>query len=139
VPPLEGFWWLPGGGEFQPNDKSKFNWLSVIRLPDFVTKKIFTWACDEASAKKKIDTTKAKYITIKEGLCVQCMHTGPYDEEPETLKLMDEFIEKNNLVNDINEKRRHHEIYLGDPRKTDPAKLKTVLRIPARKNKASPH
>ena len=132
VPPLEGFWWLDKGDTI--SSKSKYNWLSVIRLPEFVTCDIFKWACDEVQAKKGIDTKNAKIVKIKEGLCVQCMHIGSYDDEPKTLKIIDDFIEANNLKNDISDKRRHHEIYLqSDPRKTDTDKLKTVLRIPVKK------
>ncbi|GHU16688.1 transcriptional regulator [Spirochaetia bacterium] len=130
VPPLEGFWWFNGGTDIK--DKSKYNWISVIRLPEYVTKDVFTWACEEAGKKKKIDTSKAQLIKIQEGLCVQCMHTGSFDDEPETLKLIDTFIEENNLIKDLSDKRKHHEIYLSDPRKTEEAKMKTVLRIPVR-------
>ena len=128
VPPLEGFWWLDDGEDF--SSKSRYHWLSVIRLPEFVDEKVFNRACEEVSKKKKIDTRKAKLLKIKEGLCVQCLHTGPYDDEPKTLKLMNDFIAKNGLQSNINETRRHHEIYLSDPRKTEISKLKTVLRIP---------
>ena len=131
VPPLEGFWWLDKGDTF--SSKSKYNWLSVIRLPEFVTGDIFKWACSEVSLKKGIETSNAKYLKIKEGLCVQCMHIGSYDNEPETLKMMEDFIVENGLANDVNDKRRHHEIYLNDPRKTDKDKLKTVLRIPVKR------
>jgi hypothetical protein len=110
--------------------KSMYNWISVIRLPEYVTKDVFKWACEEAGKKKKTDTSGAQFIKVKEGLCVQCMHTGSFDDEPKTMKLIDKFIEENNLSKDINEKRRHHEIYLADPRKTEEAKQKTVLRIP---------
>ena len=133
VPPLEGFWWFNNDEKQPPKDKSKFNWLSVIRLPEFVTKDIFKWACKEVQVKKGIDTKDAKFIKIKEGLCVQCMHIGSYDDEPKTLKIIDEFIEANNLKTDISDKRRHHEIYLSDPRKTDKDKQKTVLRIPVKR------
>ena len=133
VPPLEGFWWFVGNVKNPPKDKSKYNWLSVIRLPEFVNKKTFDWACKEVKAKKGLNTEKAKFIKINEGLCVQCMHIGSYDDEPKTLKLINEFIEKNNLITDINETRRHHEIYLSDPRKTEISKLKTVLKIPVKK------
>ena len=133
VPPLEGLWWLESNEKNWSKDKSKYNWLSIIRLPEYVNKKVFEWACKEVNIKKKLDTDKAKYIKIKEGLCVQCMHTGPFDNELATLKLIDEFIDKNNLENDINETRRHHEIYLSDPRKVDLNKMKTVLRIPVKK------
>ena len=133
VPPLEGFWWIENDEWLFMKDKSKYNWISIIRLPEFVNKEIFKWACDEAAKKKNIETKTAKYIKLKEGLCVQCMHIGSYDDEPKTIKLIDDFIKENNLKNDINEKRRHHEIYLSDPRKTDISKLKTIIRIPVKK------
>jgi len=135
VPPLEGLWWFNNNEKFPPKNKSEYNWISLIRLPEFVDKNIFKWACDEVLKKKNIETKNAKYLKLKEGLCVQCMHIGSYDDEPKTLKLIDEFIEENNLINDINDKRRHHEIYLSDPRKTEVGKLKTVLRIPVKKLK----
>ena len=133
VPPLEGFWWLDNREDFSTESKSKYHWISLIRLPEFVDKKVFEWACDEVSKKKKIDTKNARLLKIKEGLCVQCLHTGPYDDEPKTLKLMNDFIAENGLQNDITETRRHHELYLSDPRKTEISKLKTVLRIPVKK------
>ena len=132
VPPLEGFWWLDNGEE-DFTTKSRYNWLSLIRLPEFVNSKIFEWACAEATKKKNIDTSPAKFLKIKEGLCVQCMHIGEYDDEPKTLKLMDIFIEENNLIKDLNEVRRHHEIYLSNPLKTDTSKLKTILRVPVKR------
>jgi hypothetical protein len=131
VPPLESLWWLANNEDW--NSKSKYNWLAMIRLPEFTNEKTFEWACKEAAKKKKIDTKNAKYIKILEGLCVQCLHIGSYNDEPKTIKLIDEFIEKNNLINDINETRRHHEIYLSNPQKVEEAKLKTILRIPVRK------
>ena len=134
VPPLEGFWWLENNEEYSPEKKSKQQWISVIRLPEFVDEQVFAWACAEASRKKKIDTTKAKLLKIKEGLCVQCLHIGSFDDEPGTLKKINDFIESNGLQSDINETRRHHEIYLSDPRKTEITKLKTVLRIPVKKS-----
>ncbi|MCL1930685.1 MAG: GyrI-like domain-containing protein [Treponema sp.] len=133
VPPLEGLWWLDNNEKISPKNKSKYNWISMIRLPEFVDKSIFKWACDEVSKKKNIETKNAKFLKIKEGLCVQCMHIGSYDDEPKTIKLIDEFIEENSLKNDISEKRRHHEIYLSDPRKTEIAKVRTVLRIPVKR------
>ena len=131
VPPLEGFWWLDKGETF--SSKSKYNWISIIRLPEFVNKDIFEWACKEVLLNKKIETKDAKFLKIKEGLCVQCMHVGSYNNEPKTLKIMEDFVEENNLKIDLTEKRKHHEIYLGDPRKTEASKLKTVLRIPVKK------
>ena len=133
VPPLEGFWWFDNNAKVLPKDKSKYNWLSIIRLPEFINKNIFEWACEEVFKKKKIETENAKFIKIKEGLCVQCMHIGSFDEEIKTIKLIDEFIVNNDLINDINDKRRHHEIYLSDPRKTYKEKIKTILRIPVKK------
>ena len=134
VPPLEGFWWQEGISGVDYAHKEEFNWISVIRLPDFVKKEDFDWAVREATVKKKTDFSKVEFLTIKEGLCVQCMHVGPYDDEPETVRMMDEFIEQQGYVNDLNDTRRHHEIYLSDARKTDPAKLKTVIRHPIKKN-----
>jgi hypothetical protein len=132
VPPLEGLWWLEEGEDFTSENKSKYCWVSLIRLPEFVDEQVFAWACEEASKKKKIDTAKAKLLKIKEGLCVQCLHLGSYNDEPKTLKLMTDFIEENGLQSDLNEARRHHEIYLSDPRKTEVSKLKTVLRLPVK-------
>ena len=133
VPPLEGFWWFDNNAKIPPKDKSKYNWLSIIRLPEYVNKKVFEWACVEVTKKKTIETGKAKFLKIKEGLCVQCMHIGSFDDEIKTIKLIDEFIVNNGLVHDINDTRRHHEIYLSDPRKTDKEKMKTILRIPVKK------
>jgi hypothetical protein len=132
VPPLEGLWWTPDN-KFDLKNKSAFNWVSMIRLPEYVNKDIFKRACEEASKKKKIDTGKAYLLKFNEGLCVQCMHTGAYDNESKTLGLIDEYINGNNLIKDLTDKRRHHEIYVSDPRKTEPEKIKTVLRIPVRK------
>jgi len=134
VPPLEGLWWLGNETDFTPENKSKFNWISMIRLPEFVDKSIFKWACGELN-KKNLGTKNAKLLKIKEGLCVQCMHVGSYDDEPRTIGLIEEFIAKNNLKRDITDKRRHHEIYVSDPRKTATEKLKTVIRIPVKKIK----
>jgi hypothetical protein len=133
VPPLEGFWWFDNGERIRPKNKSEYNWLSVIRLPEFVDKTVFNWACEEVKKKKNLDPKNAKYLILKEGLCVQCMHIGSFDDETKTMKLIDRFIEDNNLKNDISGKRRHHEIYLSDFRKTEIPKLKTVLRIPVKK------
>ncbi|MDR2480351.1 MAG: GyrI-like domain-containing protein [Treponema sp.] len=131
VPPLEGLWWVKNKKDI--GNKSKYTWTIMIRLPEFVTEKTFRWACDEAARAKKINTEKARYLTMTEELCVQCMHIGPFDDEPKTIALIDAYCEKNNLLNDMSETRRHHEIYLSDFRKTAPEKLKTVLRIPVRR------
>ncbi len=133
VPPLEGFWWQDGVEGVNYSDKSSFNWISAIRLPDFVTQKDFDWAVETATKKKKLDCSLAKFETIDEGLCVQMMHLGSYDDEPASVKLMDDFIAKDGYVNDMNGDRLHHEIYLSDPRKTAPEKWKTVIRHPIKK------
>lgn len=133
VPPLEGFWWQDGIKGVDYKNKDSFNWISVIRLPDFVTKTNFDWAVDEASKKKKLDCSRAEFLTVEEGLCVQIMHIGPFDDEPATVKIMDDYLHKNGYVNDFNAKRLHHEIYLTDARKTEPSKWKTVIRHPVRK------
>ncbi len=134
VPPLEGFWWSENGGTFDYADKSQLRWISVIRLPDFIAEKDVQWAVETASKKKKLDCSAAEFLTINEGLCVQIMHNGPYDDEPATVELMDKFIVENGCRNDISSDRLHHEIYLSDPRKTLPEKWKTVIRHPIRKS-----
>ena len=133
VPPLEGFWWQENVRGVDYGNKDSFNWISVIRLPDFITKTDFEWAVENASKKKKLDCSKAEFITIDEGLCVQIMHIGPFDNEPESVAIMDAFLEENGYENDINEKRLHHEIYMSDARKVAPEKWKTVIRHPIRK------
>ena len=133
VPPLEGFWWQEGIDGVDYANKDAFQWISVIRLPDFITEKDFNWAVETATKKKKLDCSSAEYLTIDEGLCVQIMHIGAYDNEPETVAVMDAFLKENGYVNDFSETRLHHEIYLSDPRRTAPEKLKTVIRHPIRK------
>ena len=133
VPPLEGLWFMSDGKEIDYSRKEDFNFISLIRLPDFVTKKDYEWAIEEATKKKKEDFSIVEFFTYDEGECVQVMHIGSYDNEPETIKLMDEFVEENGYVIDINDKRLHHEIYLSDPRKCDVSKLKTVIRHPIKK------
>ena len=133
VPPLEGFWWQDGITGVDYSSKATFNWISVIRLPDFITKDNFNWAVETASKKKNIDCSKAEFLTIDEGLCVQIMHIGSYDNEPASVKLMDDFIKSEGYENDLTDSRLHHEIYLSDPRKTSPEKCKTVIRHPIKK------
>ena len=133
VPPLEGFWWQDGVVEVDYAHKENFRWISVIRLPDFVTVDDFKWAVEEATRKKKADFSKAEFLTFDEGLCVQCMHIGPYDTEPATVSLMHAYAEQQGYMPDITDKRLHHEIYLSDARKVAPEKLKTVIRHPIRK------
>lgn len=131
VPPLEGFWWIDKNENLI--NKSKYCWISLMRLPEFVNEEIFNWACKEVQKKKNIDTQKAKIMKINEGLCVQCLHIGSYDDEPETLKAMEEFAVENGFKIDLSETRRHHEMYLSNPLKTEISKVKTILRIPVKK------
>lgn len=138
VPPLEGFWWQDGRVGIDYAQKDIFQWISLIRLPDFVTKEDFDWAVAEATRKKKLDFSGAEFFTYHEGLCVQCMHLGAYDDEPRTLSQMDAFIRENGYETDISATRFHHEIYLSDARKVPPERRKTVLRHPIRKLSAQP-
>ncbi|UOO37213.1 GyrI-like domain-containing protein [Oscillospiraceae bacterium CM] len=133
VPPLEGFWAYDDGGLFRFGGNAHFIWTAVIRQPDFVTSGVLEWAVSEVHKKKPgLDASKARLETFEEGLCVQCLHVGPYATEPETVEKMNVFMRENALVPDFSAARRHHEIYLGDPRKSDPAKLKTVVRHPVK-------
>ena len=133
VPPLEGFWWQEGIDGIDYSDKSTFCWISVIRLPDFITKADFDWAVQTASKKKKVDCSKAEFLTVDEGLCVQIMHIGPYDDEPASVALMDRFLGENGYENDLSDTRLHHEIYLSDARKVAPENWKTVIRHPIKR------
>lgn len=133
VPPLEGFWWQESVQSVDYSDKSAFHWISVIRLPDFVSEKDIRWAVETASKKKKLDCSAAEFVTIEEGLCVQIMHIGPYDNEPATVALMDRYLQENGYRNDFSDDRLHHEIYLSDVRKTPSEKWKTVIRHPVRR------
>lgn len=133
VPPLEGFWWQNGIQGVDYTQKENFQFISVIRLPDFVTREAFDWAVAEATRKKKQDFSKVEYFSYEEGTCVQCMHIGPYDNEPATVSLMHEYAQAQGYQLDISEKRMHHEIYLSDPRKVAPERMKTVVRHPIKK------
>ncbi|MCR5572282.1 MAG: GyrI-like domain-containing protein [Candidatus Saccharibacteria bacterium] len=133
APPLEGFWWQDGKDGIDYDHKEQLNFISIIRLPDFVTKADFEWAIAEATKKKKQDFSRVEFLTYDEGLCVQCMHIGSYDDEPSTVESMHKFAEDNGYKLDITDTRYHHEIYLSDPRKCDASKLKTVIRHPIRK------
>ena len=137
VPPLEGFWWQEGADGIDYAHKERFRWISVIRLPDFVRKEDFDWAIREAAEKKKTDFSKVEFMTYDEGLCVQCMHIGSYDDEPATVALMHDYMERQGYVLDITEQRLHHEIYLSDARKVPPEKLKTVIRHPIKRAESS--
>lgn len=133
VPPLEGFWWQEGSDTIDYANKNGFNFISLIRLPDFVTKADFDWAVQEATNKKKADFSKVEFLPYDEGVCVQCMHVGSYDDEPKTVAFMHEYMKSNGYELDITSGRYHHEIYLSDPRKCAVEKLKTVVRHPIRK------
>lgn len=130
VPPLEGFWWQDDVDGVDYSNKDSFHWISVIRLPEFITEKNFQWAVETATRKKKLDCTKAELLTIEEGLCVQIMHVGTFDEEPKSVAMMDEYLKENGYRNDINDERLHHEIYMTDLRKVAPENNKTVIRHP---------
>ena len=133
VPPLEGFWRQPGSESFDYQNKKAFQWISVIRLPDFVTRADIEWAVSAASEKKKQDFSSVEFLTLDEGLCVQMLHTGPFDDEPGSVAKMDRYLAENGFENDFSEKRLHHEIYLSDARRVPPEKWRTVLRHPIRK------
>ena len=135
VPPLESFWWQDNVDGIDYADKAAFNWISVIRLPEFITQKDFEWAVETASEKKKLDCSSAEFLTVDEGLCVQIMHIGAFDDEPQTVALMDEYVAQNGYENDITESRLHHEIYLSDARKVAPEKWKTVIRHPIKRSR----
>lgn len=133
VPPLEGLWWQEDIRGVDYSRKDLFQWISLIRLPDFVKESDFEWALEEAARKKKTDFSRVEFFSYDEGLCVQCMHLGSYDDEPATIRQMETYAQEHGYAIDITDKRHHHEIYLSDPRKTDAAKLKTVIRHPVRK------
>lgn len=133
VPPLEGFWQQEGRERIDYTDKASFSWISVIRLPDFVTRADFDWAVETATKKKKTDCSRAELLSIDEGLCVQIMHIGDYDNEGPAVALMDKFLAENGCVNDLSDERLHHEIYLSDARRVARDKLKTVIRHPIRR------
>lgn len=134
VPPLEGFWWQQDNIKgIDYSNKDAFNWISVIRLPDFISKRDFAWAVQTAAKKKKIDCSPAEFLTIDEGLCVQIMHLGSFDSEPTTVALMENYLKEQGFVNDLNEQRLHHEIYMSDARRVAPEKWKTIIRHPIKK------
>ncbi len=133
VPPLEGFWWIDGLAGMDVARKADLSWMSCIRLPDFASRDVFGWAIEQATRKKKMDFSPVEYLTLDEGVCVQCMHVGPYDAEPATTAAMDAYAVEKGYVLDFSDVRHHHEIYLGDPRRTAPEKLRTVIRHPIRK------
>lgn len=135
VPPLEGFWWQEGVDGIDYCNKSAMCFISMIRLPDFVTKEDFDWAIEEATKKKKQDFSKVEFFSYLEGICVQCMHIGSYDDEPTTIEFMHRYMKDQGYELDITEQRYHHEIYLSDPRRCATERLKTVIRHPIRKVK----
>ncbi len=136
VPPLEGFWWQRGVAGIDYSHKEDFQWISLIRLPEFVTKDDFEWAVKEATTKKKQDFSKVEFLTYDEGLCVQCMHIGAYDDEPETVEAMHRYMEEQGYMLDITDQRYHHEIYLSDARKVAPEKRRTVVRHPIKEKES---
>ena len=133
VPPLEGLWWQDGIHGVDYTRKADFRWISLIRLPEFVTKVVFDWAVREATEKKQRDFSKVEFFSWEEGVCVQCMHIGPYDDEPATVAAMEEYATEQGYVMDFSQGRFHHEIYLSDVRRCKPEKLKTVIRQPVRR------
>lgn len=133
VPPLEGFWWQDNIKGMDYGNKDAFHWISVIRLPDFISETDFAWAVQTATERKKIDCSAAEFLTVDEGLCVQIMHLGSFDSEPATVALMDNYLKEQGFVNDLNEQRLHHEIYMSDARRVVPEKWKTVIRHPIKK------
>ena len=133
VPPLEGFWWQDGVDGVDYAHKEDYQWISLIRLPDFVTRIDFDWEVEEATRKKQADFSRVEFYSYTEGMCVQCMHIGSYDEEPATVQAMEDYAHAMGYEIDISETRFHHEIYLSDARRCSPEKLKTVIRHPVRK------
>ena len=134
VPPLEGYWWQDGVKGVECEHKDTFNFIAMIRMPDFVDRRAFNWALQTASKKKDLALSRLEFLPQHEGLCVQALHVGPYDDEPATVDKIHSFMEKEGLVVDINDQRHHHEIYLSDPRRAKPDKMKTVIRIPVKKS-----
>lgn len=130
VPPLEGLWWQDGIKGVDYTKKEELNWISMIRLPEFVTGDVFSWAKAEAEEKKQRDFSGAEFFTYDEGLCVQCMHVGPYDDEPRTIAAMEELTAAMGYETDLSDRRLHHEIYLSDPRRCAEKNLRTVIRQP---------
>ena len=133
MPPLEGLWWMPDTPAIDFAQKARFCWIALIRLPEFVTQEVFRWAVEAAAAKKKLDFSPVEFFSYQEGLCVQCLHQGPYDREPETLQAMADHAQAQGYALDLEGPSRHHEIYLSDPRRCKPENLKTVLRQPVKK------
>lgn len=133
VPPLEGFWWQSNSKIMDYTKKQDMHFISIIRLPDFVKEEDFNWAIEEAERKTKQDFSKVEFLTYDEGICVQCMHIGSYDDEPSTIEVMNKYAEDQGYQLDTTENRYHHEIYLSNPQKCDKNKLKTVIRHPIKK------
>lgn len=135
VPPLEGLWWQEGITQIDYTQKERFEFISMIRLPEFITQKDFNWAIEEATKKKKMNFSKVEFFPYEEGCCVQCMHLGSYDKETVTINQMDTYAKEKGYELDIGTTRYHHEIYLSDPRKVKMDRLRTVIRHPIRKVK----
>lgn len=133
VPPLEGFWWQKDTSGVDYSRKEDFKWISVIRLPDFVSQEDLVWAKEEAGRKKGQDFSRVEFMRIREGLCVQCMHIGAYNDEPATVAIMDQYLQENGYENDFSPDRLHHEIYLSDVNRVPPERLRTVIRHPIKR------
>ncbi len=133
MPPLEGLWRQEGKEVIDYTQKKDFEFISMIRLPDFVSKEDFDWAVAEASEKKNMDLSGVEFFPYNEGECVQCMHIGSYDDEPKTIAAMNTYIEQEGYALDLTDVRRHHEIYLSDPRRCDVSRLRTVVRQPVQR------
>ena len=141
VPPLEGLWWTedPAFDGRAPADKSGFFWTAMIRQPDFVNEAVFLWARERLARKKpELNLDRARFWRWEEGLCAHLLHTGPYDAEPASIDRLEAFVREQGYEQDFTGGRRHHEIYLGDPRRTAPEKLRTVLRHPVRRSPEAP-
>ena len=133
LPPLEGLWWQEGVRGINYARKEDFHWISLLRLPEFVTRENFDWAIRQATEKKQMDFSAVEYFPWQEGLCVQCMHIGPYDDEPATVSAMQEYLKAQGFEEDFVQGRFHHEIYLSDARRCKPERLKTVIRHPIKR------
>jgi hypothetical protein len=130
VLPLEGLWWTPDMADFSMDNRGEWHWTMVIMQPAPVTEALFTAALADVRRRKPSPALdRLRFETYHEGLCVQIMHVGPYDAEGPTIARLHAYAAENGYLL----AGKHHEIYLGDPRSTDPAKLKTVLRQPVRK------
>jgi len=137
VPPLEGLWWFADESAYDPAKKDELCWTAMIRQPEFVTPDLFAWAQTQVRHKKPVlDPGQARLVRWCEGLCIQALHLGPYDAEPATVARMAAKAASLGLKEELatiqpdGSRRRHHEIYLSDPGRVAPDKLKTIIRHP---------